>query len=72
MSILETTLFVYENHMDEHFYVADLVRFVRKEIGRPYLMDGTVTRRLRELKGQGRINYKVLDSRKAFYKKIKD
>jgi len=45
----------------------DLVRIIRKS---PYLTDGSITRRLRELRSDESINYKVVNTQKAKYQKI--
>ena len=57
------------NQQRDHFHVLDLVRAVRRITNREYLMDGTVLRRLRELRDDGRVNYEVVDS-KGKYRKI--
>ena len=55
------------------FPIMDLVRAVRRITGREYLMDASVTKRLRELRGDkdhiGRINYEY-DSKNKKYKKL--
>ena len=58
------------NGMREFFPVLDMVRAVRRITGREYLMDGTILRRLRELREDGFINYEVFDTQKAKYKKL--
>ena len=49
------------------FNVMDLVRAVRRITNREYLMDGTILRRLRELREDGRAMYKEYETGK--YKK---
>jgi len=55
------------NQQREIFNVMDLVRAVRRITNREYLMDGTILRRLRELRADGRANYKEYETGK--YKK---
>jgi len=45
------------------------VRSVRRITGREYLMDGTILRRLRELREDGRVKYTIFDYTTAKYKK---
>lgn len=58
------------NRQREFFPVMDLIREVRHFTGRDFLMDGTILRRLRELREDGLISYEVFDTQKAKYKKI--
>lgn len=47
--------------------IIDLVFGVRHRINRPYLMDGTVTRKLRELREEGKISYTVIHKKEGLY-----
>lgn len=58
------------NQQKQFFPVMDLIRAVRAITGREHLMDGTILRRLRELREDGFINYEVFDTQKAKYKKL--
>ena len=58
------------NQQKQFFPILDLVRAVRAITGREYLMDGTILRRLRELREDGFVNYEVFDTQKAKYKKL--
>ena len=69
-SVYDATHLVF-NQQREFFPVMDLIRAVRRMTGREYLMDGTILRRLRELREDSKINYEVIDTQKAKYKKLK-
>ena len=55
--------------MTKEFAANDLITNVRLKLGRPYLRDGTILRRLRELRSNGLLNYKVIDHAKSIYYK---
>ena len=57
------------NQQRDIFHVLDLVRSVRRITGREYLMDGTILRRLRELREDGKIAYTIFDNATGKYKK---
>lgn len=59
--------------MNETFYTFQLVAMVRGKTARPFLMDGTILRRLRELREQHSdiYNYEVVDKESSKYKKCK-
>ena len=61
------------NQLPEVFSLLNLINIVRSVTERPYLTDGTITRRLRELRSEPEtpLNYRVIDNHKAIYKKIK-
>jgi len=44
---------------------------VKNVIGRPYLMDGTITRKMRKLKNEGRIVYHLADKSRSIYTKTR-
>lgn len=56
--------------IESHFYAIIFVMNVRIRLGRPACMDGTIMRRLRELRANGEIDYKVINSEFAIYEKI--
>jgi len=43
---------------------------VRRLTTRPALPDGTISRRLRELRADGKVNYKVINPELSIYQKI--
>ena len=57
--------------MDDTFPSIRLCQSVRNLTGRAYLMDGTVLRRLRELRDKEpeKVNYRIFDYEKSIYKK---
>ena len=61
---------VFENYR-ERFSLLELISSVRTILGRPSLTDGTITRRLRELRDEGTCCYKVIDTHKSIYQKEK-
>ena len=56
--------------LPNEFSLLSLIAEARQKTGRPYLTDGTITRRLRELRSEGKINFKVIDNHKSIYKKL--
>jgi hypothetical protein len=68
VTVYEATRLAF-NQQREIFSVLDLVRSVRRITGRDYLMDGTILRRLRELREDGRVKYTIFDYTTAKYKK---
>jgi hypothetical protein len=57
------------NKMPNEFYGLDFLRKVRERSGRFYVFDDTILRYLRELREEGKINYKVIDQKRSKYKK---
>lgn len=55
--------------MPPEFHILQLCRRVKGITHRPHLMDGTITRKMRELKNEGAIVYDVSNRRKSFYVK---
>ena len=51
------------------FPVHSVLSRVRSICERPELMDGTILRRLRELREDGKINFTCIDNHKAIYRK---
>jgi hypothetical protein len=69
ISVLDAVRMEYEAS-GETFHAIIFVMNVRIRLGRPGCMDGTIMRRLRELRSSGEINYKVINSEYAIYEKI--
>ena len=65
-TVYDATRLAY-NQQRDIFNVMDLIRAVRRITNREYLMDGTILRRLRELRADGRAMYKEYETGK--YKK---
>ena len=68
VTVYEATRLAF-NQQRDIFSILDLVRSVRRITGREYLMDGTILRRLRELREDGRIAYTIFDNATGKYKK---
>ncbi len=60
------------NELPKVFHLLDLIKETRVKTERPMLTDGTITRRLRELRAdqESIVNYEVIDNHKAIYRKI--
>ena len=69
ITVLDAVRIEYEA-MNKTFHAIIFVMKVRVRLGRPGCMDGTIMRRLRELRANGEINYKVINSEFAIYEKI--
>jgi len=70
MTVREATKEAY-GEMATEFSILKIISRTRELTERPYLTDGTITRRLRELREDHLINYDVIDNRKSKYKKVK-
>jgi len=68
VTVYEATRLAF-NQQRDIFHVLDLVRSVRRITGREYLMDGTILRRLRELREDGKAAYTIFDNVTGKYKK---
>lgn len=69
LSVYDATLQVYDT-MPAIFHGIIFMEKVRFLLGRPMCMDGTIFRRLRELKKDGKLNYRVKDSELSIYEKL--
>lgn len=69
LSVLEATKIAYDNS-PEIIHAIILIMDVRRLLNRPACMDGSILRRLRELRQSGVISYKVLNSELAIYQKL--
>ena len=70
-SVREATEIAFRK-MDKKFYSIRLCQAVREITARPFLMDGTILRRLREMREDNpEFNYRVINSNEGIYKKEK-
>ena len=69
-TVLMSTRLAYNQIKGETFPIRSLVNRVRSITERDELMDGTILRRLRELREAGHINYEIADNHKAIYRKL--
>lgn len=69
ISVMQAVRMAYNDEQDL-FYAPTFCQRVQAYTKRPYLMDGTILRRLRELRADGEINYRVVDSETSRYAKI--
>ena len=65
-----STRLAYNQIKVTEFPIRSLVNRVRSITERDELMDGTILRRLRELREAGHINYEIADNHKAIYRKL--
>ena len=68
MTVRQATLQAF-NEMPDEFHILMLCRKVKGLLHRPNLMDGSITRRLRELREDGTIRYKITNGYRAIYTK---
>jgi hypothetical protein len=68
-TVYDATRLAYNQIGATEFPVRALLTRVRSITERPELMDGTILRRLRELRDDG-VNYEVIDNHKAIYRKL--
>ena len=70
-SVREATEMAFEK-MDEKFYSISLCQSVREITARPFLMDGSILRRLREAREEfpEKFGYKCVDNESGIYQKI--
>ena len=61
------------NRMDVKFHSIRFCQAVREISGRAFLMDGTILRRLRELRDEdpAKYDYTCIDTTEGLYKKVK-
>jgi hypothetical protein len=52
------------------FSAIHLHKLVGRRIGRPDVFPDTILRKCRELKGEGKINFKNIDKAKSIYQKL--
>ena len=69
-TVYDSTWLAYNLISCPSFPVHSLVNRVRSICERSELMDGTILRRLRELRGDGKINFRCIDNHKAIYRKL--
>ena len=69
-TVYDSTWLAYNLISGPSFPVHSLVNRVRSICERSELMDGTILRRLRELRGDGKINFRCIDNHKAIYRKL--
>ena len=58
--------------LGKEFSTNTLISNVRELVERPALHDGTILRALRRLKGDGILDYEVIDQHKSIYRKKED
>ena len=70
ITVKDATKMAYHK-MDSKFHSIRLCMAVRNLTGRAFLMDGTILRRLRELRDEDpeNFNYQVIDNVQSIYKK---
>lgn len=73
LTVREATEIAFRN-MDKKFHSIRLCQAVRELTGRAFLMDGTILRRLREMREEDpeNFNYKVFNAEQGLYQKVKE
>ena len=66
---MEATKMAYDDSPDIIHSVIFVAK-VRRILNRPSCMDGTILRRLRELRESGAINYRIKNAELSIYEKI--
>ena len=69
-TVYDATKLAYNQIESNEFPIRALLSRVRNICERPELMDGTILRRLRELKADGQLNYRLEDNHRAIYQKL--
>lgn len=67
MSVSDAIVGCYQDRVGGAWGLYDLVDVVRDATGR-MVLDGTVTRKMRELRGKGLIGYQVIDRNAGAYR----
>lgn len=68
-TVYDAVLLSFNQIMSRNFPVHAILNRTRSICERPELMDGTILRRLRELREDGKINFTCIDKHKAIYQK---
>ena len=68
MTVKEATKIAF-SQMPDTFHILQLCRKVKAITHRPDLMDGTITRKLRELREDHTIRYEVVEKQTSLYAK---
>jgi hypothetical protein len=69
LTVVEAVKIAYDNSPNI-FHSVIFIMDVRRLLNRPSCMDGTILRRLRELRADGTINYRILNAKLSIYEKI--
>lgn len=69
LTVAEAVKIAYDNSPNI-FHSVIFIMDVRRLLNRPSCMDGTILRRLRELRADGTINYRILNAKLSIYEKI--
>lgn len=69
-TVYDATKLAFNQIEAKEFPIRALLGRVRNICERPELMDGTILRRLREVREDGGINYEIADNHKAIYRKL--
>jgi hypothetical protein len=69
LTVAEAVKIAYDNSPNI-FHSVIFIMDVRRLLNRPSCMDGTILRRLRELRADGTINYRILNANLSIYEKI--
>lgn len=69
LSVLQAVQIEYDRS-ETIFHSIIFLMNVRRLLNRPACMDGTILRRLRELRADGKLNYRVKNTELSIYEKL--
>ena len=69
MTIKQATLTEFTNYPKSIIPIAHIISFVRTDVFPRAPFDGTILRKLRELRQEGKIDYEVIDRKRSLYKR---
>jgi hypothetical protein len=69
LTVRQATKIAYDES-PEIFHSVVFLLNVRRLLGRPACMDGTILRRLRELREDGELNYRIKNNDLSIYQKL--
>ena len=70
MSIKEWIM-IFWNDLPTEFYSLGLINKIRIHTDRPQVFDGSILRKMRELKQEGKIDFDCINRKESKYRKIK-
>lgn len=68
--IIKQTIQDYWEDLPIEFYSLNLIKYVRLVCDRPKIFDGSILRKMRELKQDGRIDFECVDHARSKYRRI--
>lgn len=69
MTIKTATLMEFTHYPSSIIPISEIISNVRADVFPRTPFDGTILRKLRELRQEGKVDYEVIDRKKAIYKR---